>query len=58
MKSKRQKVIEYEQKYCTIPKNYIDRLNWMYDNFNIDDNFLYSINGIPNKKQLYQKSKN
>lgn len=22
------------------------------DNFNIDDNFLYSINGIPNKKQL------
>lgn len=37
MKSKRQKVIEYEQKYGTIPKNYIDRLNWMYDNFNIDD---------------------
>ena len=37
MKSKRQKVIEYEQKYGNIPKNYIDRLNWMYDNFNIDD---------------------
>ena len=37
MKSKRQKVIEYEQKYGAIPKNYIDRLNWMYDNFNIDD---------------------
>ena len=37
MKSKRQKVIEYEQKYGTIPKNYIDRLYWMFDNFNIDD---------------------
>ena len=37
MKSKKQKLIEYEEKYGHIPKDYIDRLNWMYDTLKIDD---------------------
>lgn len=37
MKNKKQKLIEYEEKYGHIPKDYIDRLNWMYDTLKIDD---------------------
>ena len=37
MKSKRQKIIEYEQKYSSIPKDYIERLNWLYETLDIDD---------------------
>ena len=28
MKSKKQKMLEYEENYSNIPKNYIDRLNF------------------------------
>lgn len=37
MKNKKQKVLEYDQKYCNIPRGYIDRLNWLYDTLKIDD---------------------
>lgn len=37
MKSKKQKMLEYEENYSNIPKNYIDRLNWLYDTLKIDD---------------------
>lgn len=37
MKNKKQKIIEYQEKYANIPRDYIDRLNWMYDELNIDD---------------------
>lgn len=38
MLSKKQKIIEYDQKYGHIPKNYIDRLDYLYNTLNIDDN--------------------
>lgn len=38
MKNRKQKMIEYQQKYAHIPKDYIDRLNWLYDTLNINDN--------------------
>ena len=38
MKSRKEKMIEYERKYGHIPKDYIERLNWMYDTLKIDDN--------------------
>lgn len=37
MKSRKEKMIEYERKYGHIPKDYIERLNWMYDTLKIDD---------------------
>lgn len=37
MKSKRQKLIEYNEKYSHIPKDYIKRLEWLYEKLNIDD---------------------
>ena len=37
MKNKKQKMLEYEQKYGHIPKDYIQRLNWLYDTLKIDD---------------------
>lgn len=37
MKSKKQKIIEYENKYGDIPKDYIQRLEYLYDKLNIDD---------------------
>ena len=37
MKNRRQKLIEYENKYGLIPKDYITRLNWLYDTLGIDD---------------------
>ena len=37
MKSKKQKILEYNDKYGTIPKDYISRLEWLYDKLNIDD---------------------
>lgn len=37
MKNRKQKMLEYEQKYSHIPKNYIDRLNYLYDTLDIDD---------------------
>ena len=37
MKNKKQKMIEYQEKYSHIPKDYEERLNWLYDTLNIDD---------------------
>ena len=37
MKNRRQKMIEYQEKYGNIPKDYIERLNWLYDTLKIDD---------------------
>lgn len=35
MKSRNQKLIEYEEKYKNIPKDYNERLSWMYDTLKI-----------------------
>lgn len=37
MKNKKQKMIEYEQKYSNIPRDYKERLEWLYDELKIDD---------------------
>jgi len=37
MKSKREKILEYELKYQGIPKNYRERLCYLYDKLQIDD---------------------
>lgn len=37
MKTKQQKMVEYQEKYGMIPTDYIDRLNWLYDTLKIDD---------------------
>ena len=37
MKNRKTKMIEYEEKYGNIPKDYITRLNWLYDTLGIDD---------------------
>lgn len=37
MKSKKQKMLEYMNKYGNIPKDYIERLEYLYDKLNIDD---------------------
>lgn len=37
MKSKKQKLLEYQEKYSHIPKNYQDRLLYLYDTLKIDD---------------------
>lgn len=36
-KNRKKKMIEYEEKYSNIPKDYYERLNWMYDKYNISD---------------------
>ena len=38
MKNKKQKIIEYNEKYGHIPKDYTERLEYLYDKLNIDDN--------------------
>lgn len=37
MKTKKQKIIEYQEKYGHIPKDYIERLNYLYEILKIDD---------------------
>lgn len=37
MKNKKQKLLEYYDKYNHIPKGYIERLEWLYETLNIDD---------------------
>jgi len=37
MKDKKEKMIEYEEKYGMIPHDYLDRLNWLYDKLEIND---------------------
>lgn len=37
MKTKKQKLIEYQNRYGNIPRGYIDRLNYLYDTLKIDD---------------------
>lgn len=36
-KNRKKKLIEYEDKYSHIPKDYYERLAWMYDTYNISD---------------------
>jgi Holliday junction resolvase RusA-like endonuclease len=38
MKSRKEKMVEYENKYCHIPKDYKQRLEWLYDTLKLDDN--------------------
>lgn len=37
MKNKKQKLLEYQEKYANIPRDYIDRLNYLYNVLDIDD---------------------
>lgn len=37
MKNKKQKMFEYMQKYSDIPKDYVERLEYLYDKLGIDD---------------------
>lgn len=37
MKNKKQKLLEYQEKYANIPRDYIDRLNYLYNILDIDD---------------------
>ena len=37
MKNKKQKLLEYHEKHSHIPKDYIQRLEWLYDTLHIDD---------------------
>lgn len=37
MKSKKQQILEYQEKYVDIPRDYIERLNYLYDKLGIDD---------------------
>ena len=37
MKSKKQQILEYQEKYAGIPRDYIERLNYLYDKLGIDD---------------------
>lgn len=37
MKSKKEKILEYHEKYNHIPKDYIERLEWLYNTLGIDD---------------------
>lgn len=36
-KNRKKKLAEYENNYSHIPKDYYERLAWMYDNYNISD---------------------
>ena len=36
-KNRKKKSVEYENNYSHIPKDYYERLKWMYDNYNISD---------------------
>lgn len=36
-KNRKKKLIEYEEKYSHIPKDYYERLEWMYENYNISN---------------------
>lgn len=36
-KNRKKKSLEYENNYSHIPKDYYERLKWMYDNYNISD---------------------
>lgn len=37
MKSRKQKMIEYDAKYSHIPRDYVQRLNYLYETLRIDD---------------------
>ena len=38
MKNKKQKILEYQEKYSHIPKDYKERLLYLYDKLGLDDN--------------------
>ena len=35
--NKKQKILDYQRKYSHIPKDYVERLEWLYDTLNLDD---------------------
>ena len=43
MKKRKQKAEEYENKYSHIPKDYYQRLQWMYDNMKLSDSTVREI---------------
>lgn len=43
MKKRKQKAEEYENKYSHIPKDYYQRLQWMYDNMKLSDRTVQEI---------------
>lgn len=43
MKSRKEKEENYEQKYGHIPKDYYERLHWLYDTLNIDEKTAWEI---------------
>lgn len=49
-KNRKQKQFEYENKYGEIPIEFNERLNWMYDKYNISDKKAYDI--IMKKQQM------
>lgn len=42
-KNRKQKAIEYEDKYSEIPKDYCERLDWMCDKYDLSEKKMYSI---------------
>lgn len=50
MKNRKQKLCEYEQKYQDIPKDYLERLSYMYDFYHITEKKAYDI--IQKRQQL------
>ena len=42
-KTRKQKMVEYEQKYSNIPLDFKERLEWLYDKLNITESKAQSI---------------
>ena len=43
MKTRKQKAEEYESKYSHIPRDYYERLQWMYETMNLSDKTVHEI---------------
>ena len=52
-KKRDQKALEYEQKFGDIPKDYLERCNWLYDELNITETKADSI--IDKYKRMQQE---
>ena len=50
MKTRKQKMLEYQEKYGHIPENYIERLEYLYNTLGIDDK---KADEIINKRNAY-----
>lgn len=53
MKNRKQKMLEYQEKYSEIPKDYKERLLYLYDKLDLDDN---KSNQILKTRELYINS--